>query len=147
MMRLEQNSARDALQHLQNDGRHWFRRAAFAALIVAAASSVLFALLDAATIAGRLGGETVAARPMWLHTFSVAALSSAVAALALWLDSTARTGVPRLVLLATAAANVTVPVLGLMQDETHAVVPIAHCVLAGLLLVMTMLARPVDDEE
>lgn len=128
------------------DHTRLFRWAAMATLVAASSSAAVFALLDASTIANRVGGENVAARPMWLHTFSVAVLTCLVAARALWSDAPVGNPAARLTYLATAIVNMTVPALGLAQDDLHVIVPTVHCALAGLLVVMTMLARPSSGE-
>ncbi len=132
----------DSAAMLSGDHR-LFRWAATAALATAASSAAVFALLDAATIANRLSGETVDARPMWLHTFAIALLTCAVVAHARWFQTNRHSTVARIAYLAIAAVNVTVPVLALArpQDALHIVVPAVHWMLAGLLLTMAILAK------
>lgn len=108
--------------------------------MLAASSTIVFALLDTATIARRFSGEPVTGRPMLLHTFSIAVITCAVVAHALWYDTTAHTTATRVAYFATAAGNATVPVLGLRHDELRIAVPLVHLALVGLLLAMAILA-------
>ena len=52
----------------------------------AAASGLLVAVVDAVTLRSRLFDEIASARPLWLHTFSIALLTAVVAVTRLLID-------------------------------------------------------------
>jgi hypothetical protein len=113
-------------------------------LVLAVTSACISAFVDAATIAARADGRVIASRPLWLHTFSISALTALAVVVVLWRDAAVATGGGRVVLGLVALVNLTVPVL--RRGRNFGVVfSMLHAVVAGLLLAM-MLARSPTEE-
>jgi hypothetical protein len=109
-------------------------------MLLATVSACTTALIDAA-FASRVSERVIPSRPLWLHTFSIAALTIVVAAVALWTDDLAFTVRARVAYAVAAVLNLTVPLLRQRHSDLHLVLPVLHLVLAAMLIGMVVLAR------
>jgi hypothetical protein len=110
---------------------------AAAAMILAAASALATASIDAASITERINGEVIESRPLWLHTFSIAVVTIAVSAFARWGGRMASTVPARAAYVVVAMLNLTVLAISQQHPDFRWVLPILHVALAALLIVLT----------
>jgi hypothetical protein len=118
-----------------------FRWCAAAAFALSAASALLTAAIDAANVTGRFRQTVFDARPYWLHTFSIAMLSTIVGAAALLLLPRRAFCVPaRVAYGVTAALNLTVPIVQRRHQEYPLTIPALHVAIALLFVALVVLA-------
>jgi energy-converting hydrogenase Eha subunit A len=118
-----------------------FRGIAFGTMGLTLVSALLTAMFDAATIEARLNHETIQARPLGLHTFSIAVITAVVAAGAILLPRIAFTKPARATYGIVAALNLTVPVLQRRHPEFGLLIPSLHVAAAVLLLGLVLVSR------
>lgn len=117
------------------------RTLAGVSLVLAAASAIVTATIDAASVAVRISGQVIESRPLWLHTFSVAVVTMAVTAFALWGGRSAVTVQAQVAYTFTAALNISVLLLRHGHADFRFVLPVVHVVLAALLISLSLVAR------
>ncbi len=122
------------------------RRRLFAALsgltlLIAFASALVLAVLDASTLAGGASGGAQSARSAWLYTFGVAILTCGVALFALMAGAAARSRGADVVYRLTAIGNLTVLIVEWTSDGLGIIGATAHCLLAALLIGMAQHRR------
>ena len=121
------------------------RTVAVVVLCGAAASALLVGVVDTVTLRSRLIDEIATARPLWLHTFSIAMLTAGLAASRLVIGRPF--GPPgRIACVLLAALNLTVPILELGRRGLGPVLSWLHVPLAVLLVATALVgADPHDD--
>ena len=117
------------------------RTLAGVSLLLAAASAIVTATIDAASVGVRISGQVVESRPLWLHTFSVALVTMAVTAFARWSGPSAVTLQARVAYTFTAALNLSVPLLRHGHADFRFLLPAVHVALAALLISLSLVAR------